>query len=63
LFDFEEQPIDAAVISVPAYFTQAERKAVLRSAELANLKVLQLLNSNTAGKKGVFNKLESGHLV
>jgi molecular chaperone DnaK (HSP70) len=47
---FIEQPIDAAVITVPAYFTQAERKALLRSADLIKLKVLQLINSNTAGK-------------
>lgn len=44
-----EQSIDACVISVPPYFNQAERKAVLRAAEMVNLKVLQLINSNTAG--------------
>ena len=46
----EEQSIDAAVIAVPAYFNQAERKAVLRAADLVNLKVLQLINTNIAGK-------------
>ncbi len=56
--DFGEQAIDAAVITVPAYFNQAERKAVLRSAELVNLKVLQLINSNTAAglNYGVFRR-------
>jgi len=56
--DFGEQPIDAAVIAVPAYFTQAERKAVLQAADLAGLKVLQLLNSNTAAglNYGVFRR-------
>lgn len=48
--DFGEQAIDAAVITVPPYFNQAERKAVLRAAEIVNLKVLQLINSNTAGE-------------
>lgn len=47
--EFSEQAIDAAVISVPTYFNQAERKAVLRAAEIANLKILQLINTNIAG--------------
>ncbi len=56
--DYGEQGIDAAVISVPAYFNQAERKAVLQAAELAGLKVLQLLNTNTAAglNYGVFRR-------
>ena len=56
--DFGEQSIDAAVISVPPYFNQAERKSVLRAAELVNLKVLQLLNTNIAAglNYGVFRR-------
>ena len=56
--DFSEQAIDAAVLTVPAYFSQAERKAVLRAAEIANLKVLQLINSNVAAglNYGVFRR-------
>ena len=46
--DFAEQPVDAAVITVPPYFTQSERRAVKRACELANLKLLQLMNDNTA---------------
>ncbi|XP_051972096.1 hypoxia up-regulated protein 1 isoform X2 [Xyrauchen texanus] len=46
--DFAEQPIKDAVITVPAYFNQAERRAVLHAAQIAGLKVLQLLNDNTA---------------
>lgn len=45
-----EHPIGDTVITVPAFFNQAERRAVLRSADLAGLKVLQLINDNTAGK-------------
>lgn len=43
-----EQPIKDAVITVPAFFNQAERRAVLQAAHLAGLKVLQLINDNTA---------------
>ncbi|KAK3522023.1 hypothetical protein QTP70_021384 [Hemibagrus guttatus] len=46
--DFAEQPIKDAVITVPAFFNQAERRAVLRAAQIAGLKVLQLINDNTA---------------
>lgn len=56
--DFGEQAIDAAVIAVPPYFNQAERKAVLRAAEIANLKVLQIMNTNVAAglNYGVFRR-------
>ncbi|XP_030601791.1 hypoxia up-regulated protein 1 [Archocentrus centrarchus] len=46
--DFAEQPIKDAVITVPAFFNQAERRAVLHAAHMAGLKVLQLINDNTA---------------
>ncbi|CAL8268445.1 unnamed protein product [Merluccius merluccius] len=46
--DFAEQPIKDAVITVPAFFNQAERRAVLKTASMAGLKVLQLINDNTA---------------
>ncbi|XP_063217680.1 hypoxia up-regulated protein 1 isoform X1 [Bacillus rossius redtenbacheri] len=42
------QTITDAVIVVPAFFNQAERQAMLHAAELANLKVLQLMNDYTA---------------
>ncbi|XP_028563593.2 hypoxia up-regulated protein 1 [Podarcis muralis] len=46
--EFAEQPVKDAVITVPAYFNQAERRAVLHAAKMADLKVLQLINDNTA---------------
>ena len=46
--DFAEQSVDAAVITVPPYFIQAERRAIKRACELANIKLLQLMNDNTA---------------
>ncbi|XP_048471275.1 hypoxia up-regulated protein 1 [Rhincodon typus] len=46
--DFAEQPIKDLVITVPAYFNQAERRAVVHAAQMVGLKVLQLINDNTA---------------
>lgn len=46
--EFAEQPIKDAVITVPAFFNQAERRSVLQAAQMAGLKVLQLINDNTA---------------
>nr|DBA16190.1 TPA: hypothetical protein GDO54_003609 [Pyxicephalus adspersus] len=46
--EFAEQTIKDAVITVPAFLNQAERRAVLHGGKLAGLKVLQLLNENTA---------------
>ncbi|XP_036381450.1 hypoxia up-regulated protein 1 [Megalops cyprinoides] len=46
--DFAEQPIKDAVITVPAFFNQAERRTVLQAAQMAGLKVLQLINDNAA---------------
>ncbi|XP_048369198.1 hypoxia up-regulated protein 1 [Sphaerodactylus townsendi] len=46
--EFAEQPVKDAVITVPAYFNQAERRAVMHAAKVADLKVLQLINDNTA---------------
>lgn len=43
------QVINEAVLSVPGFFGQAERYAILNAAQLAGLKVLQLINSYTAG--------------
>ncbi|KAK2588316.1 hypothetical protein KPH14_004333 [Odynerus spinipes] len=42
------QKINEAVITVPGFFNQAERKALLQAAELAEIKVLQLINDYTA---------------
>lgn len=52
--DSARQPINEAVLTVPGFFNQAERKALLKAAELAGLKVLQLMNDYTAGKCGIW---------
>jgi len=44
----EQKTIDGAVITVPAYFNDVQRQATKKSAELAGLKVLRLLNEPTA---------------
>ncbi|XP_043935379.1 hypoxia up-regulated protein 1 [Protopterus annectens] len=46
--EFAEQPIKDVVITVPPFFNQAERRAVLHAAQMAGLKVLQLINDNAA---------------
>ena len=40
--------IDGAVITVPAYFDEAQRQATKDAATLAGVKVLRLLNEPTA---------------
>ena len=42
------QPVEEAVISVPAYFNDIQRKATKRAGELAGLKVERIINEPTA---------------
>ncbi|RCN44627.1 DnaK family protein [Ancylostoma caninum] len=57
---FAEMSIRDVVISVPAYFTQAERLVIEKAAEIAKLNLLQLLNDGTAAalNYGVFRRKE-----
>ncbi|KYM79045.1 Hypoxia up-regulated protein 1 [Atta colombica] len=62
------QKINEAVITVPGFFNQAERKALIQAAELAGLKVLQLINDYVAValNYGVFGRTEindSAHYI
>ncbi|XP_015511527.1 hypoxia up-regulated protein 1 isoform X1 [Neodiprion lecontei] len=54
------QKINEAVITVPGFFNQAERKALLQAADIAGLKVLQLINDYTAValNYGIFRRKE-----
>jgi molecular chaperone HscC len=45
---FLGKPVDEAIISVPAYFNDTQRKATKTAAELAGLKVQRLINEPTA---------------
>ena len=46
--DADASPVTDCVISVPVYFTEAERNAVLAAAKIANVNCLRLLNETTA---------------
>lgn len=41
-------PVSDVVIGVPPWFTDVQRRAILDSAEIAGLKILRLINDNTA---------------
>jgi molecular chaperone HscC len=45
---FIGEPVSEAIITVPAYFNDAQRKATKQAGELAGLKVERLLNEPTA---------------
>ena len=42
------EPVTKAIITVPAYFNDAQRQATVRSGKEANLEVVQLINEPTA---------------
>jgi len=59
------EPINEAVITVPAYFNDSQRKATRAAGELAGLKVERLLNEPTAAALayGLNTKKEQRYLV
>lgn len=59
------QPVHEAVISVPAYFSDAQRKATRIAGELAGLKVEKLVNEPTAAALayGLEQRREANFLV
>ncbi|XP_065055878.1 hypoxia up-regulated protein 1-like [Rhopilema esculentum] len=46
--NFADHPMKDVVLTVSAFYTQAERKALIDSAKMVGLNVLQLMNDNTA---------------
>lgn len=46
--DYFGKPVDGAVITVPAYFNDAQRQATKDAGEIAGLKVLRIINEPTA---------------
>ena len=46
--DFVETKINKAVITVPGYFNDNQRSAIIESAKLAGIEVLRLINEPTA---------------
>ncbi len=66
--DAEQQlgkPVDSAVISVPAYFNDAQRKATKIAGELAGLKVERLINEPTAAAiaYGIHEKYQESNII
>src|SRR5260221_9658580 len=58
------EPVTDAVITVPAYFNDAERTATLHAGQLAGLNVLQIVNEPTAAALAYgLDKLESNQTV
>ena len=57
--------VDRAIITVPAYFNDIQRKAVKTAAEMAGLRVERLLNEPTAASLayGLANQQEQKYLV
>ncbi len=58
------EPVTDAVITVPAYFNDAERTATLHAGQLAGLNVLQVINEPTSAALAYgLDKLESNQTV
>eukprot|EP00048_Salpingoeca_helianthica_P015533 m.227254 g.227254 ORF g.227254 m.227254 type:complete len:992 (+) comp17162_c0_seq1:14-2989(+) len=55
-----EQPINSVTITVPPFFTQAQRLALLAAGKIAKINIMQLTNTNTAVavNYGVFRRSE-----
>ena len=56
-------PVDRAVITVPAYFNDTQRRATKEAAAIAGLEVVRLLNEPTAAALAYGLDLEQTHTV
>ena len=59
------EPVTDAIISVPAYFNDLQRKATKRAGELAGLNVVRIINEPTAAAiaHGMMEQNDSRYLV
>lgn len=57
------EPVTQAVITVPAYFTDAQRQATKTAGEIAGLEVLQIINEPTAAALAYDLRLEETQKV
>jgi len=59
------QPVTQAVITVPAYFTDAQRQATKDAGKIAGLEVLRIINEPTAAALayGLDKQAEAGHKI
>src|SRR3982075_1592225 len=61
---FLKEPVTDAVITVPAYFNDAERTATITAGQLAGLNVLQIINEPTAAALAYgLDKMDEKHNV
>lgn len=61
-----KQPIRKAVISVPAYFSDAQRQATRTAGELAGFEVMRIINEPTAASMAYgigINRSETKHIM
>ena len=62
--DYFKEPVDRAVITVPAYFNDAQRQATKDAGRLAGLEVLRLVNEPTAAALAYgLHKQKRGHVA
>ena len=62
--DYLGEPVDRAVITVPAYFNDAQRQATKDAGEIAGLKVERIINEPTAAALAYgLEKKKSGKVV
>ena len=63
--DYLGTTVDEAVITVPAYFNDAQRKATKEAGEIAGLKVRRIINEPTAAALayGLEKKTEDSHIA
>jgi len=63
--DYLGQPVTEAVITVPAYFNDAQRKATKEAGEIAGLNVRRIINEPTAAALayGVDKRIKNGKIA
>ena len=62
---FLKQTVSEAVVSVPAYFNDVQRKSTVSAAQMAGLKVKRLVNEPTAAAiaYGLHERPEHTHFI
>ncbi len=60
---FLGQPVDRAVITVPAYFSDAQRQATKDAGSIAGLEVVRIINEPTAGALAYGMDKEEVHII
>lgn len=63
--EFLKQPVERAVITVPAYFNNQQRNATIQAGELAGLKVERIINEPTAAalNYGIDHMEDESHIL